>query len=245
MWKWIKKFSSPQNFYIFSGKMIPWLLYPFIALSIIGLYLGLVVAPIDYQQGESYRIMFVHVPAAWMSMFVYMVMATAGGIGLIWQIKTAFVVAKSSALIGATFTAIALATGSIWGKPMWGTWWVWDARLTSELVLLFLYFAYISLYNAFDNPKTAAKSSSILAIVGLINLPIIHYSVNWWNTLHQGASIGKIGAPSIHISMLIPLLIIAVSFNILYVLLLLIRSRNEILIVEQNSRWVKKLIMKS
>lgn len=245
MWKWIKKFASPNNFYNYSNKFIPWLGWSFAILTLVGLYWGLVIAPTDYQQGESYRIMFIHVPAAWMSMFVYMTMAIASGIGLIWQIKTAFVVAKSSAVIGATFTFIALVTGAIWGKPTWGTWWVWDARLTSELILLFLYFAYISLYNAFDNPKTSQKASSILAIVGLVNLPIIHYSVKWWNTLHQGASVTKLDAPSIHIDMLIPLLIMTIAFQVLYGLLLFMRARVEILSLEQNSRWVKELIKKS
>ena len=157
MWKWIQAFASPQNFYRISEKLIPWFLYPFITLTLVGLYWALIVSPPDYQQGESVRIMYVHVPAAWMSLFIYVVMAVAGAIGLIWQIKLANVVASVSAPIGAAFTFLALVTGAVWGKPMWGTWWVWDARLTSELILLFLYLAYISLNNAFDNPKTAAK----------------------------------------------------------------------------------------
>ena len=174
MWKWIQKQASPKVFYKTCNRLIPWFFWPFIALFIVGLYWSLVIAPADYQQGNGYRIIFIHVPSAILSMMVYAIMAIAGGIGLIWQIKMAEVVAKVSAPIGAAFTIIALATGSIWGKPMWGAWWVWDARLTSELVLLFLYLAYMSLNSAFDNPKTAAKASSILAIVGLINLPIIH-----------------------------------------------------------------------
>ena len=239
-------FRSPQNFYYTAKKIIPWFLYPFIALSLVGLYWGLVIAPVDYQQGESYRIMFIHVPSAWMSMFIYLVLAISGGIGLIWQIKLANVVAKVSAPIGAAFTFLALVTGAVWGKPMWGTWWVWDARLTSELILLFLYLAYMSLNNAFDNPKTASKASSILAIVGLINLPVIHYSVNWWNTLHQGASVSsieKISQPAIHSDMLIPLVIMGIAFKLLYGALMLMRARDELLIREQNSRWVKGVIM--
>lgn len=246
MWKWIQAFASPQNFYYTAKKIIPWFLYPFIALSLVGLYWGLVIAPVDYQQGESYRIMFIHVPSAWMSMFIYLVLAISGGIGLIWQIKLANVVAKVSAPIGAAFTFLALVTGAVWGKPMWGTWWVWDARLTSELILLFLYLAYMSLNNAFDNPKTASKASSILAIVGLINLPVIHYSVNWWNTLHQGASVSsieKISQPAIHSDMLIPLVIMGIAFKLLYGALMLMRARDELLIREQNSRWVKSVIM--
>jgi heme exporter protein C len=246
MWKWIQAFASPKNFYQISAKIIPWFLYPFIIITVVGLYWGLVIAPADYQQGESYRIMYVHVPAAWMSMFIYLVMAISGGIGLIWQIKLANIVAKVSAPIGASFTFLALVTGAVWGKPMWGTWWVWDARLTSELILLFLYLAYISLNNAFDNPKTAAKASSILAIVGLVNLPIIHYSVTWWNTLHQGASISsieKISQPAIHSDMLMPLLLMGIAFKLLYGALMLMRSRDEMLIQEQNTGWVKKIIM--
>jgi heme exporter protein C len=246
MWKWIQAFASPKNFYQISAKIIPWFLYPFIIITVVGLYWGLVIAPADYQQGESYRIMYVHVPAAWMSMFIYLVMAISGGIGLIWQIKLANIVAKVSAPIGASFTFLALVTGAVWGKPMWGTWWVWDARLTSELILLFLYLAYISLNNAFDNPKTAAKASSILAIVGLVNLPVIHYSVTWWNTLHQGASISsieKISQPAIHSDMLMPLLLMGIAFKLLYGALMLMRSRDEMLIQEQNTGWVKKIIM--
>ncbi len=243
MWKWIQAFASPQIFYRISDKIIPWFLYPFIVLTMIGLYWGLVVAPVDYQQGDSYRIMFIHVPAAWMSMFVYLVMAIAGGIGLIWRIKLANVVAKVSAPIGAAFTFLALVTGAVWGKPMWGTWWAWDARLTSELILLFLYLAYISLNNAFDNPKTAAKASSILAIVGLVNLPIIHYSVQWWNTLHQGSSVSVNRVAIQDADMVIALLVMSVAFKLLYGALMLMRARDEVLVTEQNSRWVKAVVM--
>lgn len=247
MWKWIQSFASPRKFYHVSGLIIPWLLYPFIIISIIGLYWGLVVAPEDYQQGDSFRIMYIHVPSAWMSMFIYLVMAISGGIGLIWRIKLAFVIAKVSAPIGAMFTFLALLTGAVWGKPMWGTWWAWDARLTSELILLFLYLAYITLSSAFDNPKTSAKASSILAIVGLINLPIIHYSVNWWNTLHQGASISsveKIAQPAIHSDMLVPLVLMGIAFKLLYGALVLMRARYEVLTQEQNRSWVREMILR-
>lgn len=243
MWKWIQAFASPKNFYQISQKIIPWFLVPFIILALVGLYWGLIVAPVDYQQGESYRIMFIHVPAAWMSMFIYLVLAISGGIGLIWQIKLAYVVAKVSAPIGAAFTFLVLVTGAAWGKPMWGTWWVWDARLTSELILLFLYLAYMSLNNAFDNPKTASKASSVLAIVGLVNLPIIHYSVNWWNTLHQGASVSVNKVAIQDSDMLIALLLMGMAFKFLYGALMLMRARDEVLVTEQNSSWVKKVIM--
>ncbi|HBG03948.1 MAG TPA: heme ABC transporter permease [Gammaproteobacteria bacterium] len=241
MWKWIQAFASPQNFYRISKKLIPWFLYPFIALTLVGLYWALIVSPPDYQQGESVRIMYVHVPAAWMSLFIYVVMAVAGAIGLIWQIKLANVVASVSAPIGAAFTFLALVTGAVWGKPMWGTWWVWDARLTSELILLFLYLAYISLNNAFDNPKTAAKASSVLAIVGLVNIPIIYYSVEWWNSLHQGSSV-SVTKVSMQIDMFYALLLISFAFKFLYGALVLMRSRDELLVREQNSRWVKAII---
>ena len=243
MWKWIQAFASPQNFYRISEKIIPWFLYPFIVLTLVGLYWSLVVSPADYQQGDSVRIMYVHVPAAWMSLFIYVVMAIAGGIGLIWQIKLANVVAKVSAPIGAAFTFLALVTGAVWGKPMWGTWWVWDARLTSELILLFLYLAYISLQNAFDNPKTASKASSVLAIVGLVNIPIIYYSVEWWNSLHQGSSV-SVTKVSMQIDMFIALLLISFAFKFLYGALVLMRARDEVLVREQNSRWVKAVVLR-
>ena len=211
----------------------------------IGLYWGLVIAPPDYQQGEGYRIIYVHVPAAWMSMFVYVVMAVAGVIGLIWKIKLAEIVVAECAPIGAAFTALALMTGMLWGKPMWGTYWVWDARLTSELILLFLYLGVIAIYSAIEDPRTAAKAAAIFAIVGVINIPIIHYSVVWWNTLHQGATVTKLDSPSAHPSMLIPLLIMAFAFKAYFIWLLFIRARNEILSRERSTNWVKKLITAS
>ncbi len=242
IWRFLHRFASPKYFYYGAGYVMPWLFFLCIFLLLIGLYWGLIIAPIDYQQGDSYRIIFLHVPAAWLSMFIYLVMAISAVIGLIWRIKLAHIIAKSSAPIGACFTFIALATGSIWGKPMWGAWWVWDARLTSELILLFLYLSYIALGNTFTNPESGDRASGILAIMGVVNLPIIHYSVNWWNTLHQGASVGKMGMPSIHIEMLIPLLIMALAFKVFYGALLLLRAQGEVLLREQNSRWVRTLI---
>ncbi len=239
MWYWLHRFSSPAYFYRFAGKAIPWLAAITGLLLLAGLYGGLVLAPADYQQGDSYRIIFIHVPSAWMSLFIYMVMATAGGIGLIWHIKLAEVIAASSAPIGASFTFIALATGSLWGKPMWGTWWVWDARLTSELILLFLYFGVIALQSAGEDKRTASRASAILALVGVINIPIIHFSVEWWNTLHQGATVSKMDAPSIHTSMLVPLLIMAVACKFYYATSLLMRARAELLDREHNSHWIR------
>ena len=209
---------------------------------LIGLYQGMVVAPPDYQQGDSYRIMFIHVPSAWMSLFIYIVMAVAGAIGLIWHMKLAEVIAISSAPIGASFTFLALVTGSIWGKPVWGAWWVWDARLTSELILLFLYLGVMALYSAVEDKRTAARATAILAIVGVVNIPIIHYSVEWWNTLHQGPTVTKFGAPSIDLRMLIPLLVMAVAFKLFYAMVVLMRARVEVLQRERNAQWVRELV---
>ncbi|MCK5718950.1 MAG: heme ABC transporter permease [Thiomargarita sp.] len=242
MWDFLHKYSSPKHFYSLAGKLIPWFGWSCLILMLAGLYYGLFVAPPDYQQGESYRIMFVHVPAAWMSMFIYMVMAVAGGIGLVWRIKLAEVIAASSAPIGASFTFLALVTGALWGKPMWGAWWVWDARLTSELILLFLYLGVIALNSAIEDKRTASRASAVLALVGVVNIPIIHYSVIWWNTLHQGSTITKLAAPSIHISMLIPLLLMAVAFKLYYATVVLIRARNEVLDRERHTMWVQELV---
>ncbi|MEN8204963.1 MAG: heme ABC transporter permease [Pseudomonadota bacterium] len=235
------KMASPKYFYSISGRLIPWLATGCVLLFLAGLYYGLYKAPPDYQQGDSYRIMFIHVPAAWMSMFIYVVMAAAGAIGLIWHIKLAEVMAISSAGVGASFTFLALVTGSIWGKPMWGTWWVWDARLTSELILLFLYLGVIALYNAIDDKRTAARAVAILALVGVVNIPIIHYSVEWWNTLHQGPTVTKFDKPSIHLSMLIPLLLMAFAFKFYYAFVVLMRARCEVLERERNTGWVREL----
>jgi heme exporter protein C len=239
--RFFHQLSSPRYFYSFSGSLARWVGVICVLLLVAGLYLGLVKAPPDYQQGESYRIIFIHVPSAWMSLFIYVVMAGSAAIGLIWRIKLAEVIAISSAPIGASFTFLALATGSLWGKPMWGTWWVWDGRLTSELILLFLYLGIIALHNAVEDKRTAARAVAILALVGVVNIPIIHYSVEWWNTLHQGPTVTKLDAPSIHLSMLIPLLIMALAFKLYYLVAVLLRARCEVLERERNSRWVREL----
>ena len=241
MWKWFHRFGSPPYLYRFSGQLAPWTGWICLGLLVAGLYGGLIKAPTDYQQGDSYRIIFIHVPAAWMSLFTYVVMAGAAAVGLIWRMKLADVIVASAAPIGAAFTLLALVTGSIWGKPMWGAWWVWDARLTSELVLLFLYLGMIALRAAIDDQRSAARACAILAIVGVINIPIIHYSVEWWNTLHQGPTVSKLDTPSIHLSMLIPLLIMALAFKLYFITALLVRARCEILVRERNNAWVKEL----
>lgn len=242
MMKFIYKMASPPHFYRLAGKWLPWLSGITLLLLVAGLYGGLIYAPTDYQQGESYRIIFIHVPAAWMSLFIYIAMAVAGAIGLIWRIKLAETVAVCSAPIGAGFTLLALITGSMWGKPMWGAWWVWDARLTSELLLLFLYLGIMSLYSAIPDKRVASRAVALLALVGVVNIPIIHYSVEWWNTLHQGPTVTKFDKPSIDVRMLIPLMIMAVAFKIYYVWALFLRVRVELLERERNTQWVKELL---
>ncbi len=244
MFLWFHKFGSPPHFYRIAGNWLPWLGAIFLLLLVAGVYGGLVLAPPDYQQGDSYRIIFIHVPSAWMSLFIYIVMAACGVVILVWRMKIAEIVLISSAPIGASFTFLALATGSLWGKPMWGTWWVWDARLTSELILLFLYLGVIGLHGAIEDKRIAARAIAILAIVGMVNIPIIHYSVEWWNSLHQGPTVTKFDKPSIHWSMLIPLLLMALAFQVYYLLALFQSCRAELLQRERNSKWVEELIAK-
>jgi heme exporter protein C len=238
-WTWLHKLASPPHAYRIAGRLAPWFGWPAGILIVAGLYGGLVMAPPDYQQGEGFRILYVHAPSAWMSMLVYGTMATAAAIGLIWRIKLAHAVAAASAPIGAWFTFCALATGSLWGKPMWGTWWVWDARLTSELVLLFLYFGYLALRASSDDRDRADRASAVLAVVGIVNLPIIHYSVYWWNTLHQASTLTKLGKPSITGEMLWPLLAMILAFTLYYGAVMLVRLRGEILRRERDASWLR------
>jgi heme exporter protein C len=211
-----------------SATALPWAAGVTVVALASGLYLALFASPQDYQQGETVRMMYVHVPAAWMAMFCYAALAVASAVGLIWRHRVADVAAKATAPIGASFTFLALVTGSLWGKPMWGTWWVWDARLTSVLVLFFLYLGYMALLHAFDDPVRASRSAAILALVGVVNLPIIRFSVDWWNTLHQPASVVKLGGPAIHSSILAPLLVMAVAYTAFYIWVVLLRMRREI-----------------
>ncbi len=245
MWTWLHKLGSPPRFYRWTGRLIPWFAGATVLLMAAGLYGGLVLAPPDYQQGDSYRIIFIHVPAAWMSLFVYMVMAGAATVGLVWRIKTAEIVASSCAPLGASFTFLALVTGSLWGKPMWGTWWAWDPRLVSELILLFLYFGFMALQGAFEDRRTGARAAAVLAIVGVVNIPIIHYSVEWWNSLHQGPTVTKLGKPSIHLSMLIPLLLMAAAFKTYFLSVVLMRARTEVLDRERGNSWVREALEES
>ncbi|HAA91845.1 MAG TPA: heme transporter HemC [Rhodospirillaceae bacterium] len=220
--------ANPIRFLKFANAASPWIGGAMVLGFVIGLYLALFASPADYQQSDTVRIMYIHVPAAWMAVLTYALMATASAAALIWQHPLAFFSAKAAAPIGAAFTIICLATGSLWGKPMWGTWWVWDARLTSVLILLFLYLGYLALVNAFDDPERGQKAASLLAVVGVINLPIIKYSVDWWNTLHQPASVTRLDVPAVHSSMLWPLLLMAFGFTFFYVTILVLRVRSEI-----------------
>jgi heme exporter protein C len=239
-WIWFHKMASPPHFYRIAGWLTPWLGWSALILMVWALYGGLVLAPADAQQGNGFRIIYAHVPSAWMSMFVYAVMAIAAGIGLIWRIKLAHAVAAASAPIGASVTFLALVTGSLWGRPMWGTWWEWDARLTSELILLFLYFGFMALRASIEDPQRADRAAAVLALVGVINLPIIHYSVVWWNSLHQGATVTKMGQPSITFEMLWPMLVMMLGFNLYYGALLMMRVRAEVLKRERNASWLRE-----
>ena len=224
----IHYFANPTRFTRLAGKIQPWVGGLAIALMLVGLYLALVQAPEDYQQGNTVRIMFVHVPSAWMALFCYSFLAVVSAVALIWKHPLADLAAKASAPIGASFTFLALVTGSLWGKPMWGTWWVWDARLTSVLILLFLYLGYMALWEAIEDNQKAAKAAAVLALVGAVNVPIIKFSVDWWNTLHQPASVLRLDGPAIHPSMLWPLLIMGLAFKVYFVTLLLARIRMEL-----------------
>jgi len=222
------KYANPTRFLKLADIIQPWAASATIVLFMLGLYYALLSSPGDYQQGETVRIMYIHVPAAWMAMFCYTVIAVAAAIGLIWKHTIADLTAHATAPIGACFTFLALFTGSLWGKPMWGTWWVWDARLTSVLILFFLYLGYMALSNAFDDPARGRKASNILALVGFVNIPIIKFSVDWWNTLHQPASVLKMDGPAIHASMLIPLILMALAFKAFFIWVMLMRIRGEI-----------------
>ena len=219
---------NPGRFSRISKAILPWLAIVTLGLLGVGVYMALFSSPADYQQGEMVRMMYLHVPAAWMALFVYTLIAIVSAASLIWKNPLSDMIGKSAAPIGAAFTFICLVTGSLWGKPIWGTWWVWDARLTSMLVLFFFYLGYMALSNAFDNPQRSAKSAAVLALVGFINIPIIKFSVDFWNTLHQPASIIRMDGPSIHSSMLVPLLLMIAGFMCYFFVLLLVRVQGEI-----------------
>lgn len=235
------KYSSPKMFYPLAGKLIPWFAAAAAILTIIGMYVGFFMAPTDAQQGEGYRIIFLHVPVSWMSMFIYLVMAFWAAIGLALNNRLAAMMASALAPTGALFTFLSLWTGALWGKPMWGTWWVWDARLTSELILLFLYIGFMALQSAVDEPRRADKAGAVLALVGVVNIPIIYFSVQWWNTLHQGASVSLTQAPSMAMIMLVGMLIMALASWMYTVAVALMRVRCIILEREHHAGWLGEL----
>jgi heme exporter protein C len=228
--------------YALAARLTPWFAWSAAVLIAVALYGGLVLAPPDYQQGDGFRIVYVHAPSAWMSLMVYVTMAVAAAIGLIWRMKVAHAVAASCAPVGASFTVAALATGMLWGRPMWGTYWEWDPRLTSELVLLFLYLGYMGLRASFDDVQRADRASAVLAVVGVVNVPIIHYSVTWWNSLHQAPSVMKLGAPTMPAAMLTPLLLMLLGFTLYFGAILLTRLRAEVLRRERTASWIGEAV---
>jgi heme exporter protein C len=233
------KLASPQAFFPVAGKLIPWFAALAAVLVLAGLYVGFFVAPTDATQGESYRIIFIHVPAAWMSMFIYLVMAGWAALGLILNTRLSGMMASALAPTGAMFTFLALWTGALWGKPTWGTYWVWDARLTSELVLLFLYLGFIALKGAIADPARSDRAGAILAIIGVVNVPIIYFSVQWWNTLHQGASVSLTRSPSMAKTMLLGMLLMALAAWMYSIAVSLARLRKLILERERDAEWVR------
>jgi len=241
-WTWFHRLASPPHIYRLAQQLTPWFAWPAAALILTALYGGLVLAPPDYQQGDGFRIIYMHAPAAWMSLMVYTTMAVAAAVALIWRMKVAHAVAASCAPIGASFTFAALVTGSLWGEPMWGTWWEWDPRLTSELILLFLYLGYMGLRGAIDDPQRADRTSAVLAVVGIVNVPIIHYSVTWWNSLHQAPSVMRLGKPQLSMPMLWPLLLMLLGFTLFFVAVLLVRLRGEILVRERSASWLREVL---
>jgi heme exporter protein CcmC len=239
------KYASPASFYPLAGKMIPWFAVPAAVLAVIGLYLGLIVAPTDYQQGESYRIIFIHVPTAWMGMFIYLVMAGYAILALGFNTRLSAMMMQALAPTGAMFTAVALWTGALWGKPTWGAWWVWDARMTSTLILLFLYLGYIALDNAIEDRRRADKAGALLVLVGAVNVPIIYFSVKWWNTLHQGASVSLTTSPKMAQIMLAGMLVMTFACWAYAIAVSLARVRGIILEREKSAQWIDELIARN
>ncbi|MGQ0620830.1 MAG: heme ABC transporter permease CcmC [Panacagrimonas sp.] len=241
MWTWFHRWASPPTFFRFADRLAPWLAGLALLLIGYGLVAGLWIAPKDYQQGDAFRIIYVHVPAAAASLSLYMLMAAAGVVALIWRIKLAECVIVATAPVGASFTMLALVTGMLWGKPMWGAYWVWDARLTSELVLLFLYLGVVGLQQAYADPRAAARACALLAIVGAVNVPIVKYSVEWWNSLHQTSTILKFGKPTISAQMAYPLYASLLGVYLLAGYAILRRTQNQVLLRERSTGWVREL----
>jgi heme exporter protein C len=238
--RWFK-FAAPSRFYALTGALLPWLWAATAGFAVAGLYMGFFVAPTDAQQGNSYRIIFIHVPAAWMSMVIYLAMAFWAAIGWAFNARMASMLARALAPTGAVFTFIALWTGALWGKPAWGTWWVWDARLTSELILLFLYIGYIALTEAIDDVRRGDKAGALLAVVGAVNIPIIYFSVRWWNTLHQGATVSMTAAPKMAHTMLTAMLLMTFACWAYAFAVVFMRARAIVLERESHADWVREL----
>lgn len=238
MWNLFNHLVSPKKFFRFSRTVRPWLAAIFFFLFTYGLIGGLILAPADYQQGDGFRILYIHAPCAFLSIFIYAIMAGAALLGIVFRLKMAFMVIRHSAPIGAMFTFLALVTGSLWGKPMWGTWWIWDARLTSELILLFLYLGILLFQSALAQKRSGERALAILVLVGFVDIPIIHYSVYWWNTLHQGATLKLLAPSAIDSSMIYPLLAMLLAFMAYYALVLFIRLDHELIALEQNHHWL-------
>ena len=234
-------FAAPSRFYALSGRVLPWLWIAAAVLAYAGLYIGFFVAPTDAQQGEAYRIIFIHVPAAWMSMVIYLAMAFWAALGWVLNARMASMLARALAPSGMVFTLIALWTGAVWGKPAWGTWWVWDARLTSELILLFLYIGYLALTEAIDDPRRADRAGALVALVGAVNVPVIYFSVKWWNTLHQGASVSLTAAPTMAHAMLLAMLLMTFAFWAYAFAVVFMRARAIVLERECGAAWVGRL----
>ena len=238
---WWLRWAAPQAFFPLAGALIPWFFALASVLTVAGLYVAFMVAPTDAQQGEAYRVIFIHVPAAWMSMFLYVVMACWAALGFVLNTRLSGMMSSAIAPTGAMFTFVALWTGSFWGKPTWGTWWVWDARLTSELILLFLYLGFMALKGAIPDPRRSDRAGAILAVVGVVNIPIIYFSVQWWNTLHQGASVSLTRAPSMAKTMLLGMLLMALAAWMYSIAVTLSRVRSIILERERDAEWVREL----
>jgi heme exporter protein C len=239
---WFHRLGSPPYIYRLSERLAPWFGWIAAILIAAGLYGGLVLAPPDYQQGDGFRIIYVHAPSAWLSLMVYSCMATAAAVGLIWRMKVAHAVAASCAGVGAAFTAVSLITGMLWGKPMWGTYWVWDPRLTAQLILLFLFFGYMALRASYDDTSRADRLSAWLAVIGMVNVPIVRFSVEWWNSLHQSPSVMKLARASMPASMLVPLLLMLAGFTVFFLAFLSVRLRAEVLRREKHSAWVRETV---
>ena len=239
-WVWFHRFGSPPYFYRFAGRWAPWFMGIAVVLLAVGLYGGLVVAPADYFQSDAYRIIYVHAPSAYLSLMTYTWMALAAAIGLIWRIKICHAIAAACAPAGASFTAVSLATGMIWGQPTWGTYWVWDPRLVSQLFVLFFFLGYIALRGAIEDRDRADRASAVLAIVGVINVPIVHFSVDWWRSLHQGPTLMRADGPSMPMSMAWPLLVMIGAYTFYFVAIMLMRARAEVLRRERGGAWLRE-----